>query len=106
MITAAKIYFLIFGALTILGGVIGFVNKGSVASIVAGSVAGLLLLLAGWLMPTNTTAGLVLGLVTALLLAGRFTPLFIKSASFMPAGMMSILSLIGVVVAIAAWIKR
>lgn len=106
MLTAAKVYFLIFGLLTIVGGVMGFVNKGSVPSIIAGSVAGILLLLAGWLMPSNSTAGLLIALVTSLLLAGRFTPLFIKSASLMPAGMMSILSLIGVVVAIVAWVKR
>jgi uncharacterized membrane protein (UPF0136 family) len=105
MIGAAKYYFLIFGLLTILGGIIGF-TKGSTISLVAGAVAGVLLLLAGYLVPTNTTAGLAIGLIVSIALAAQFTPKFFKTASFMPAGVMSILSLIGLVVAIVAFIKR
>ena len=33
---AAKIYFIIFGLLTIVGGIIGYVKAGSTASIIAG----------------------------------------------------------------------
>ena len=33
---AAKIYFIVFGILTIAGGVVGYVKAGSMASIVAG----------------------------------------------------------------------
>ena len=106
MIGAAKLYFIIFGLLTIVGGVIGYTSKGSVASIVAGGISGVLLLLAAFLLPGNVTAGLAIGLVVSLLLAGRFVPAFAKTGSFMPAGMMSILSIIGLVIAIVAWIKR
>jgi uncharacterized membrane protein (UPF0136 family) len=106
MIGAAKIYFIIFGLLTIVGGVIGYVNKGSMASIVAGSISGILLLLAAFLLPGNALAGLALGGIVSLLLAGRFVPAFLKTGGFMPAGMMSVLSVIGLIVAIAAWLKR
>jgi uncharacterized membrane protein (UPF0136 family) len=106
MIGAAKIYFIIFGLLTIVGGVIGFASKGSVASIVAGSISGILLLVAAFLLPGNVVAGLAMAGIVSLLLAGRFVPAFMKTGGFMPAGMMSVLSVIGVVVAIAAWIKR
>ena len=106
MLGPAKIYFIIFGLLTIAGGIMGFVNKGSVASIIAGSISGILLLLAAFLLPGNVVAGLAVAGVVSLLLAGRFVPAFIKTGSFMPAGMMSILSVIGLVMALLAWVKR
>ncbi len=106
MIGPAKIYFLIFGLLTIVGGVIGYLRAGSMASIIAGSISGILLLLAAFLLPGNIAAGLILGGVISLALAGRFLPVFLKTGAFMPAGMMAILSVIGVVVAILAFVKR
>ena len=39
MTGAVKIYFIVFGVLTIVGGIIGYVSKGSVPSIVAGSIS-------------------------------------------------------------------
>lgn len=106
MIGAAKIYFIIFGLFTIIGGVIGYVKAGSVASIIAGSVAGILLLVAAFLLPGNVTLALVLGLILSLALAGRFVPAFIHKGGIMPAGLMSVLSVIGVLVALAALFKR
>src|SRR5207244_4438726 len=46
---AAKIYFIVFGVLTIAGGVVGYVKADSVASIIAGSITGILLLVAALL---------------------------------------------------------
>ena len=106
MLGPAKIYFIVFGLLTIIGGVIGYASKGSMASIIAGSVSGLLILLAAFLLPNNVTAGLVLAGVISIALAGRFVPAFIKTGDFMPAGMMSILSVIGIIMAVLAWMKR
>lgn len=106
MLGPAKIYFIIFALFTIVGGIIGFVNKGSVASIVAGSISGILLLVAAFLLPGNVVAGLAVAAVVSILLAGRFVPAFIKTGSFMPAGMMSLLSVIGIVMALVAWMKR
>ena len=106
MIGPAKIYFIIFGLLTIIGGVIGYVRAGSTASIIAGSVSGILLLVAAFLLPNNALAGLALAVVVSILLAGRFVPAFLKSGDFMPAGMMSILSVIGIIMALVAWMKK
>jgi uncharacterized membrane protein (UPF0136 family) len=106
MIGPAKIYFIIFGVLTIVGGVIGYASKGSMASIVAGSISGILLLVGAFLLPNNATAGLAVAGIVSILLAGRFIPAFIKTGDFMPAGMMAILSAIGVVMAILAFIRR
>jgi uncharacterized membrane protein (UPF0136 family) len=101
-----SIYFLIFGALTIIGGVIGYVKAGSLPSIIAGAITGILLLVAGWILPANRAAGIVVGLVVSLLLAGQFVPKFIRTGKVMPAGLMSILSVIGIVMAILAWLKK
>ena len=106
MIGPAKIYFIIFGLLTIVCGVMGYVKAGSTASIIAGSISGILLLLAAFLLPGNLTMGLVLAAVVSLALAGRFVPAFIKTGSLMPAGLMSVLSVIGLIVAIVAWMKK
>jgi uncharacterized membrane protein (UPF0136 family) len=106
MIGAAKIYFMIFGVLTIVGGIIGYASKGSVPSIIAGSISGILLLLGAFLLPDRLVAGLVIALLVSLLLAGQFLPKFIQTGKAMPAGMMSILSVIGILTAIVAWIKK
>jgi uncharacterized membrane protein (UPF0136 family) len=103
---ATKVYFIIFGALTIIGGIIGYVKAGSLPSIIAGSITGVLLLIAGFLLPQHRAPSLVTAFIISLLLAAQFVPKFIRTGKAMPAGMMSILSVIGIVVAVIAWIKK
>ena len=103
---AARIYFIVFGALTIVGGIVGYLKAGSVASIIAGSIAGVLLLVAAFLLPEHRTIGLATALIVSLLLAAQFVPKFLRSGRVMPAGMMSILSVIGIIAAIVAWVKK
>ena len=106
MIGAAKIYFIVFGLLTIVGGVIGYVKAGSTASLIAGSVCGIALIVAAWLLPGNLALGLAIAGLVSILLAGRFIPAYMKTGQLMPAGLMSVLSVIGVIMAIFAWIKK
>ena len=103
---ATKIYFIIFGVLTIAGGIVGYVKAGSMASIIAGSIAGVLLLVAAFLLPEHRAAGLATAFIISLLLAVQFVPKFLRTGRVMPAGMMSILSAIGIIAAIVAWIKK
>lgn len=103
---ATSIYFLIFGGLTIVGGVIGYVKAGSLPSIIAGAITGVLLLVAGWILPTQRTTGLAIALVVSILLAVQFVPKLLRTGKMMPAGLMSVLSVIGIVVAIVAWLKK
>jgi uncharacterized membrane protein (UPF0136 family) len=106
MIGPAKIYFIIFGLLTIIGGVIGYVKAGSTISIISGAIAGIALIVAAFLLPGNVALGLIIAGVVSVLLAGRFIPHFMKSGKIMPDALMAALSLIGVVMAIVAWIKK
>ena len=105
MLGAARIYFIIFGVLTIAGGVIGYVKAGSIASIIAGSISGVLLLVAGFILPEHRAAGLIMGLIVSLLLAAQFAPKFISTGQAMPAGGMSLLSVLGAVIVLVAWFK-
>ena len=101
-----RIYFFVFGALTIIGGIIGYVKAGSVPSIIAGAITGLLLIIAASILPEHRAAGLATALIVSFLLAAQFVPKLIRTGKVMPAGMMSILSVIGLVVAIVAWLKK
>ena len=103
---AAKIYFIAFGVLTIVGGIVGYLKAGSVASIIAGSITGVLLLVAAFLLPEHRAIGLATAFILSLLLAAQFVPKCIRTGRVMPAGMMSILSVIGLIAAIVAWVKK
>ena len=105
MIGITKDFLFVFGVLTIVGGVIGFVKAKSRASLIAGGISGVLLLVAGSLIGLHTLAGLILGLVVSLLLAGRFGPAFAKTKKPMPAGMMAVLSIIGLVLTILSLVQ-
>src|SRR5207247_10168895 len=102
---AAKIYFIVFGALTIVGGIVGYVKAGSAASIIAGSITGILLLVAAFLLPEHRAVGLATALIVSLLLAAQFVPKLLRTGKVMPAGIMSVLSVIGLIVVIVTWVK-
>ena len=106
MLENARLYLLLFGVLAIAGGIVGFAKAKSRPSLIAGSASGLLLLLAGYLVGTaSARAGLLLGLVVSLALAGRFVPGFTKSRKLMPAGLMALLSIGGVALTVLAFVQ-
>jgi uncharacterized membrane protein (UPF0136 family) len=106
MIGPAKIYFIVFGLLTIVGGVIGYVKAGSTASIIAGAISGIALIVAAFLILGNPALGLIIAAIISVALAARFIPAFMNTGKVMPAGLMAALSVIGVIMAIVAWIKK
>ena len=103
---AAKFYFIVFGILTIAGGIVGYVKAGSVASIIAGSITGVLLLVAAFLLPEHRAIGLATAFIISLLLVAQFAPKFIRTGRIMPAGMMSILSVLGIVATVVSWLRK
>jgi uncharacterized membrane protein (UPF0136 family) len=99
MTETARLFLFAFGALSIAGGVLGFVKAKSNASLIAGGASGVLLGVAAWLIGAgHVTLGLVIGLIVSIALAGRFIPSFIKTKKPMPAGMMAVLAAAGVVI--------
>jgi len=96
----APLYFVIFGSVSEVFGILGWVRAKSKASLVAGLASGLLLTLAGILgFLQLDQAGLWLGGVVSLLLLGRFLPAFLKTKALYPSGVMAALALGGVVLA-------
>ena len=92
-------YLLAFGAVTILGGIMGFVKAQSRASLIAGSVSGGFLLLAGVLVSIHLGAAAVLATVVSLALLGRFVPALARGKK-MPAIYMVPLAAIGTAVGV------
>ncbi len=106
MFAPTKIYFIVFGLITIAGGIMGYVKAGSTISLLAGAISGVLLLVAAFLLPSHVVLGLAIGALVSLLLAVQFLPAFFKTYKMMPAGMMSLLSILGIAFAIAAWMRK
>lgn len=98
MIATAGFYLIFFGVVTAVGGVMGFVKAKSKASLIAGSISGILLVVAGLLARQGNKNGLILGLVVAVALLGRFGAVFAKTRAMVPAGIMSLLSVIAIAV--------
>lgn len=62
----------IYGLISLIGGIMGYVKAGSVASLVAGGISGILLLLCAFGIPRFPVVSLAVALIIALALAGRF----------------------------------
>ena len=102
MIGTAAFYLIFFGIATIGGGVMGFVKAKSKASLIAGSISGILLVVGGLLARQGNTKGLILGAIVSVLLLGRFGAVFAKSRVMVPAGIMCLLSVIGLVFSVTS----
>lgn len=96
MLALTKYYYYFFGIFTIIGGLIGL-SKGSVKSIATAGPAGALLIFAGVLIATKVQPALILGMLISLALGGWFIRIYLETHKVMPAGVMSALSIIGVV---------
>ena len=92
MLNLARIFLFLFGVVSIAGGTVGFVKAKSMPSLVAGGASGAFLLIAGVLVSTgHVMPGLALGITISLGLAGRFAPIFLRTKEPMPAGVMTVL---------------
>ena len=107
-----SLYFFILGFVSILLGALGWIRAKSVPSLIAGGVSGLALAASGVMIALHDregkgkVGGYILALTLCVLLAGRFTPAFIKTKKLYPAGIMAIGSVIGIVFALLGWLKR
>lgn len=80
-----------YGFLAIVGGVIGYVQAQSQASLISGSISGLLLIFGGVLQFQGQTWGLILAAVVTAVLIFVFTVRLARTRKFVPAGLMTIL---------------
>ena len=103
IVMAVKAYYLLFAVLTIVGGIMGYVKAKSMVSLAAGSISGVLLIVASLMLPTRPIRAYVIALLVSVLLAGRFLPSFVHKKAIFPGGLMSVLSLGGIVLTLLAW---
>lgn len=104
-------YFAIFGAVSLFLGILGYVRAKSIPSLIAGGISGIGLIAAAIIAVLKAggegvNPGYILGLVLSVLLLGRFLPVFLKGKKFYPAGIMAVLSLLGIVAGIAGLIRK
>lgn len=91
------LFFLVFGVLTLVGGIMGYVKAKSVASLVAGGVCGVLLIVGALLIVRSSwQIGAALDLLVSLALLGRFGPALFRG-KLNPAAYLVPLALVGVV---------
>ncbi len=83
-----------YGILALVGGIIGYVQAQSKASLVSGSISSLLLILGGVMQLQGQAWGLILASVVTAVLVIVFVIRFTKTRKFMPAGLMIVLGLV------------
>lgn len=84
---------LIYGLIVLLGGVMGYVKAKSQASLYSGVGSGIALLITWFICTQNPLIGLGLATLLALVLFVVFVIRFFRTRTFMPAGLMMMLSL-------------
>ena len=106
IVAVIKVYYVLFALLTIVGGVIGYLKAKSVVSVVSGSISGVLLIAASFMLPARPIRAYIIGLLVSILLAGKFVPDFIHKKAIVPGGLMALLSVAGIVLTLLAWYGR
>eukprot|EP00300_Choanocystis_sp_HF-7_P035482 c49347_g1_i1.p3 GENE.c49347_g1_i1~~c49347_g1_i1.p3 ORF type:complete len:124 (+),score=21.96 c49347_g1_i1:33-374(+) len=103
--SALALYSYLFGAVTIAGGLMGKVKKGSNASLIAGTVFGGSIIAAAAMQPSKIATGATVLVSGAL--AYRFVPAALNNGfGSMPAGPMALLAVSSVAVGLLTLLKQ
>jgi uncharacterized membrane protein (UPF0136 family) len=84
---------LVFALFMLAGGLMGY-RAGSKASLIAGSISGLAMLLAWLVSNTNEPAGIWAGAVIALVLSATFARRLVSTKKLMPSGLLLLVSVL------------
>ena len=87
----------VYGVLVGLGGILGYVKAQSMPSLVFGLASGIALLVCGWLVSTQSPIGIKGAIGIGLLLTVFFGIRYARTRKLMPAGLMTVLSLVAVI---------
>ncbi len=90
-----------YGIIAIIGGIIGYTQARSTASLISGIVSGLLLIAGGVFYLQGQAWGFLLALVVTAILVVVFTIRFVKTRKFMPAGLMLTLGVLTLVIMVS-----
>ena len=105
MLTTLRFVLFAYAALLLIGGFLGFTEKGSVISLAAGVVCGLLAGAGAALLPTNPKLALGLAAAGAVLVLGGQLPRFLKAEQkkIWPGGVTIAASVLALALTAAAW---
>ncbi len=95
-----------YGLIALVGGIIGFVKAGSVASLIAGGGSGIILIASAIIARQRPRGGLITALVVSLILIGRFIKSSIDHQGVAPVAAVMILGGVAVVVSAALALKE
>ena len=95
----------VYGLFCIVGGIIGYVKAQSTASLFAGMVSGIVLLICSYGITKGNTPALYISLVVSILLGGRFLITLFNNFKVMPNLIMVILSVITIIIVIVSLSK-
>lgn len=98
-------YAIAFGIVSIILGFLGFVRSNSKASLIAGGLSGILLIVGALMMQRGSETGFLLAFIVSCMLFLRFLPNFLKTKKIYPAGIMTILALIAVILGVIRLVK-
>jgi len=97
---------LLFAAVSAVGGVIGYVTKDSMPSLIAGLVSGALLAIGAVMGCKGKLWGTIVALVVSLALVGRFVKPAFSQGQIWPAGVMVFMGLATAVLLLLAILGR
>ncbi|MFW9261074.1 TMEM14 family protein [Nostoc sp. CALU 546] len=87
-----------YGILSIIGGIIGYIQATSRVSLLSGSISGLLLIFAAYFQLQGQAWGSILAVLVTAVLVVFFVFRLAKTRKFMPAGLMTILGMVSLAV--------
>lgn len=87
-----------YGVLTVIGGIIGYLQAHSQVSLLSGIISGLLLFAAAYLQLQGNAWGLFLAIGVTAALVIFFALRLARTRKFMPAGLMTILGMLSLAV--------
>lgn len=72
---------ILYGLLNIAFGLLGWINKGSVMSLLAGGIAGILAIVGAIIAKRNPVLGYAIVIVVSIAMIARFLPLYLRDTS-------------------------
>ncbi len=92
-----NIYWTVYGVLIIAGGVMGFVKAKSKASLIAGTISGLLIIASGYGIEQGIKIWILVGHLVSLMLLVKFSVGYLKTRKPFPSLMIIPLTLAGTI---------